>query len=147
MDSVKRKYLESSLKMWEWIAEEPHRTKDDYFILYSDLIPIKHSCFLCEYRSTTLEAPGFYCEVPCLVNWLPNDTKGNHDFRCERSRSLYNRWTKAVGMYSLLHKRPYLAQRLARGIVNLHRDALGLPHIPLWVPPEHRYRCDMEHRV
>ena len=138
MDSVKLKYLESSLKMWEWIAEEPHRTKEDYFILYSDLIPIKHSCFLCEYLSTTLEDHGFYCEVPCLVNWLPHDTSENHCFRCEESRSLYHRWTKVTGMYSLLPKRPYLAQRLARGIVNLHRDALGLPHVPLWIPPEKR---------
>ena len=147
MDPIKRKYLESSLKMWEWIAEEPHRTKEDYFILYSDLIPIKHSCFLCEYRSTTLGDPGFYCEVPCLVNWLPHDTTGNHYFRCEDNRSLYKRWTKVSGMYSYNSKRPYLAQRLARGIVNLHRDALGLPHIPLWVPPEHRNRCDTEKRI
>ena len=147
MDPVKREYLESSLKMWEWIAEEPHRTKEDYFNLYSGLPRIQHNCFLCEYRSTTLETLKFCCEEPCLVNWLPYYTKGNHSFRCEEDRSLYCRWSKVSGMYFLFPKRPYLAQRLARGIVNLHRDALGLPHIPLWVPPEHRYRCDTEQRT
>lgn len=138
MDPIKREYLESSLKMWEWIAEEPHRTKDDYFDPYSNLPSIKHDCFLCEYRKISDEDFYFSCNEPCLVNWLPHDTGGNHYFRCEESRSLYHRWTKVTGMYSLLPKRPYLAQRLARGIVNLHRDALGLPHIPLWVPPEQR---------
>ena len=138
MNLFERAYLESSLKMWEWIAEEPYRIKEDYFNTISDLPYIKHNCFLCEYRNTTLKDPGFYCEVPCLVNWLPHDTKVNHYFRCENNRSLYKRWTKVIGMYSSLPKRPYLAQRLARGIVNLHRDALGLPHVPLWVPPEKR---------
>lgn len=139
MDPVKLSYLESSLKMWEWIAEEPHRTKKDYFILYSDLIPIKHSCFLCEYRKISDEDFYFSCNEPCLVNWVPNaDEDKGHYYRCEWEYTLYHRWTKVTGMYSLLPKRPYLAQRLARGIVNLHRDALGLPHIPLWVPPEQR---------
>lgn len=138
MDLVKRSYLESSLEMWEWIAEEPHRTKEDYLNLHPDLPFIKHNCFLCEYRNTTLEYLGFCCEEPCLVNWLPHETRESHYFRCEDSRSLYHRWSKLAGMYSYCPKRPYLAQRLARGIVNLHRDAIGLPHIPLWIPPEKR---------
>ena len=150
MDSIKRVYLESSLRMWEWIAEEPHRTKKDYLSLFPSIPNIIHKCFLCEYRSTTLETLetcGFCCNEPCLVNWLPHDTKSNHYFRCEEERSLYCRWTRLTGMYLSLPRRPYLAQRLARGIVNLHRDALGLPHIPLWVPPEHRNRCDTEQRT
>ena len=149
MDPVKRAYLESSLKMWEWIAEEPYRTKEDYLRLNEGIFPIKHNCFLCEYRKIVNDDEYFDCNEPCLVNWVPSADKGKgHFFRCEWKYTLYHRWTKASGLYSYSHdKRPYLAQRLARGIVNLHRDALGLPHIPLWVPPEHRNRCDTEKRL
>ena len=144
---LRQKYLQESLALWEWIAEEPGRTKLDYFNKY-ELWDIQHNCFLCEYRKIVDRYEFFNCNEPCLVDWVPSADEGRgHYFRCEWEYTLYHRWTKVSGMYWLLPKRPYLAQRLARGIVNLHRDALGLPHTPLWVPPEHRNRCDTEQRT
>ena len=135
---LRQKYLQESLDLWEWIAEEPGRTKLDYFNKY-ELWDIQHNCFLCEYRKIVDRYEFFNCNEPCLVDWVPSADEGRgHYFRCEWEYTLYRRWTKVSGQHYHYNKRPYLAQRLARGIVNLHRDALSLPHVPLWVPPEKR---------
>ena len=42
MDSIKRKYLESSLKMWEWIAEEASPYKGRTTLVYKGPYTYQH---------------------------------------------------------------------------------------------------------
>lgn len=68
-------------KMWNWLADNPGRWKEDYLRKYDPEAELYSNCYLCEY---VREHHNCYCEG-CPVEWP--------DGCCtDDSGRLYNKW-------------------------------------------------------
>lgn len=91
--------------MWNWLADNPTRSKEDYFLVHAiDGIPTNH-CYACEYTKNKVGYRDcYYCPIGSEVIGCQN---------C-RVRGLYAMWVK-----SCIEKDYEAASTLARAIANL----------------------------
>ena len=89
---TERKALEICRDLWRWLAKNPHMLKDDWpgWISQGEM---QSNCPCCEYvvqHSKTKSCD----DCPLAGRW----NKSNPSQYCAGERSLYYRWTLAVGL-------------------------------------------------
>ena len=86
----KEDYIKSHIELWDWLAENPDKEKDDWpgwerFDFDESYLEELSYCFACMYDA---EKGGDYC-VNCLFEWPDN-------YRCEDSYdSPFVKWQNA----------------------------------------------------
>jgi len=104
MELTKRRALEICRDMWDWLADNPEREKEDW-PGWEEVGRMLDNCPCCEY---TCQQVGDFCDhCPLYYYWPEND--------CGSDNSPFRRW-----LGSNLHYRSMYARRIA----NYARKAL-----------------------
>lgn len=85
------------VKLWNWLAENPHRNKEDWPEWTDNggkVNLIKSRCFACEYAEKATYGDGHPCNN-CPLNWNPTNAYGNNV--CDGNGGLYIKWRNYNG--------------------------------------------------
>lgn len=100
--------IERSIRLWEWLLENPTCCKKDYPWPTDEHEP-RFWCYLCEHCQT---------EHKCPVDWSDYEGSGGHlsvcGSKCENQDSPYMNWTTDKNPLSAI-----------KAILKLHQDALS----------------------
>ena len=125
MPLTKLDALKKSLEMWEWLAQQPYKSKAQYFY-YNNITDIPLcECYMCEWCDITPKSDQ-HCEL-CPIDWLGNGDF-TRNFRCERYPSPYRRWEdyiKELGDFEAHHDPKFKeVSAVADEIVDLIKEAI-----------------------
>ncbi len=83
--------------MWNWLSENPERSKHDYLKIYGTNPQLDSDCFLCQYNSNTDK---IFCENTCILVWPSGD--------CIGENGLFKPWANEIN----LQRRSELARQI-----------------------------------
>jgi hypothetical protein len=115
IDGVKKTFHEAHQDLWNYLAENPGKTKEDYFITHDSSIYPENECFACE--SCACE-----CERCPITQWKNDSETLKYDILCygredeygEIIIGLYGKWGNLIR-----EKRFTEACEIAKEIANL----------------------------
>lgn len=97
---TKQEAIEKHRKMWNWLADNPGKSKSDYLEIYEPIVWLLNDCYLCEYANDNCD--------DCPLQW-PHNECSTHE-----QNGLFDEWIKEMVCYEDYVRAAEIAKQIAQ---------------------------------